>query len=254
MTVCSANGTLVRQLYAYDDDNDPVSFTLLDDSSGPFSLSSSGLLYVDTSKGWLNYEVRSFYTLTVGAREVSNQAGSSPLLWALQGNSSKNISVVDVRENPYFVNVPFNYTVDEESVFPSLVTPHGNGSYIVVNDEDFSNNSALVVSVVSTTGQGSGYFEVVNGTDGSACRGGHNCVLRMRSGAPRINYDSPSSLRNVSVTLTVTDNTTLFATLPSFNVTVMDINQGTSRRGACVCRTSPVTLSAGVIGFQTAFA
>ncbi len=41
-----------------------------------------------------------------------------------------------------------------------------------------------------------------------------------------MNYDSPDLIGGVNVTLTVTDDTALFTTTTSFNVTVVDINQG----------------------------
>ena len=40
-----------------------------------------------------------------------------------------------------------------------------------------------------------------------------------------MNYDSPSSLRWVNVTLTVTDPTGLVTNTSSFNVTINDVNQ-----------------------------
>ena len=224
---CSSNGTIVSQLTAYDDDNDTLTFTLIDDSAGPFSLTSSGTLYVDTSKGWLSYESRSSYTIAVSVRETVNQVAGSPLLFAVQGNLTGSIFIRDLREAPVFVFSPGQYRVDEESLYPSVVTPYVNGSYIVVADQDAGNNSALVVSVVTSfQGVVGSYFEAVNASDGSACRGGHQCVLRVRSGSPRLNYDSPMSMRSLLVNVTVTDSTGLATALSPFSVTVVDVNQG----------------------------
>ena len=214
------------QLSAYDDDGDAVEFSLVNDTAGPFSLTTSGLLYVDTSKGWLDYERVQVYNLSVRVREVSNRVSASPLLNASQGYASEVIRVLDVREAPYFVNAPWKYYIDEESVYPTMATPRQNGSFIMVSDEDVGNNSALAVSVSSmVNGVAVSYFEVVN-SSGSACLGGMTCVLRVRSDSPRMNYDAPSSLRMINVTLTVSDSTGLSSSTSQFNVTVVDINQG----------------------------
>ena len=242
--VVSVNGTSIVQYAYYDDDGDAANFVLLN-NVGPFSVTTSGLLYVDTSKGWLNYESLSSYSLSVGLREASNKVASSPLLWAAQGNTTNSISVVDVNEYPYFRVLPNNYSIDEESVYPSSVTPYTsngnmtmtlnplvlssyNGVYITVYDDDGGNNSALVVSVTSfssANGSNSAYFEVVNASSTGPCIGNQNCTLRVRSGAPRMNYDAPDALRWVNVTLTVTDPTGLTTTASTFNVTINDVNQ-----------------------------
>ena len=241
--VVSVNGTSIVQYAYYDDDGDAANFVLLN-NVGPFSVTTAGLLYVDTSKGWLNYESLSSYSLSIGLVEVSNKLSSSPLLWAAQGNTTNSISVVDVNEYPYFRVLPNNYSIDEESVYPTSVTPYTsngnmtmtlnplvlssyNGVYITVYDDDGGNNSAVVVSVTSfssANGSNSAYFEVVNAT-GGICRGNQNCTLRVRSGAPRMNYDAPDALRWVNVTLTVTDPTGLTTTASTFNVTINDVNQ-----------------------------
>ena len=118
----SANGTFVRQLTYVDDDGDTAAFTLL--STGvPFSLTADGLLYVDTSKGWLNYEAVSVYSLSVGLCEVSNAVGS-PLLWASQGNVSLAVLVTNVNEPPYFSVLPNGYTLAHGSMYPTEATPH----------------------------------------------------------------------------------------------------------------------------------
>ena len=230
----------MTQLSYYDDDGDSATFTLLS-TGAPFSLTAGGLLYVDTSKGWLNYELTNAYSLSIGLREVSNK-GTTPLLWSAQGNVSQGVSVVDVNEYPYFSILPNGYKVDEESVYPMEVTAYTtsgfmittvnpwvtvsyNGTFVYVNDEDGGNNSALVVSVTSVSGSNSSYFEVVNATTGGACRGGQNCTLRIRQGSPRINYDAPDSLSWINVTLTVTDPTGLATNTSAFNVTINDVNQ-----------------------------
>ena len=222
----SVNGTQLAQLSAYDDDGDQVAFQLFDAAGGPFSLTPSGMLYVDTEKGWLNYEVQTLFTLGVQLREVSNGVAGASLLYASQGNTTTVVNVLDVREAPRFVFTPGNYAVDEESVFPTIVTPYLNGSYIRVFDEDVGNDSALSVTVQSwVTGVNSSYFEVVNAT-GAACRGQQNCVLRVKTGSPRMNFDSPDLVRLVNVSLTVTDSTGLNRSTSVFNVAVMNINQG----------------------------
>lgn len=68
-----------------------------------------------------------------------------------------------------------------------------------------------------------------------------------------MNYDSPASLRVVDVTLTVTDNTALFTTTVSFNVTVVDINQGmwTSSGCVCVCECMMSMMSCGEVMYSS---
>ena len=211
------------QLNATDPDANPLRFIFVNDSGGPFSLSTSGLLTVNTSLGWVNYEAKSTYTLTIGLQEVSNALGTA-LLYAREGNTTLVVNVRDVNEAPYFVNVPGAYRINEESTSPTVVTPFTNGTNIMVQDEDIGNNSALVVNVSSSaTGYGSGYFEVVNAS-GSACRGGLPCVLRMMAGSPVIDYDA--GIRSINVTVTVRDPLSAAAVTPLFNVTVDDINQG----------------------------
>ena len=236
----SINGTAMKQLTAYDDDNDALSFQLLSDGGAPVSLTPSGLLYVDTSKGWLDFEVTNAYSLMIGLQEASNAIAGSPLLYAMQGNASGVISVVDVNEAPYVKTLPGAYRLDEESIYPTLATPYvtASGSFIVVYDEDFGNNSALVVTVASSTVQNSSYFEVVNASNGGVCRGNATCVLRVRSGAPRINYDSPDSIRSVNATVLVTDDTGLSGSSGVFNVTINDVNQG-----ECMQLAYPATLA-----------
>ena len=238
---CSANGSQITQLTSYDDDGDNVTFTLISANGGPFTLTPAGLLYVDTAKGWLDFEITNVYTISVMLQEVSNKL-SSPLLFAAQGNTTEVISVVDVNEYPYFQSLPTSYRLDEESLYPSVATPYSNGtfismlnplvsssyngSYIAVYDEDIGNNSGLVVTVSSVSTKGSGYFEVVNATNGGVCRGNQNCTLRVRSNAPRINYDSPDVVRSINVTLTVTDTTGLVTNTSMFVVAINDVNQG----------------------------
>ena len=226
---CSGNGTFLSQLLQFDDDPDPFRFTLVNDSSGPFSMNSSGYLRMDTSKGALNFEERSTYVLTVSLQETSNQLGSA-LLFASQGNLTITITVLDVNEFPYFVGVPSGYRIDEESANPNVTTAMVagvNGTFIIVGDQDFGNDSALTVTTVSgALGYGSSYFEVVT-AGGDVCRGAQQCVLRVRSGSPRMNFDA--GLRTINVTLNVSDSTGRSTLTPMFNVTVNDINQG-----ACV--------------------
>ena len=205
---------------------------MLNDGGGPFSLTSAGNLTVDTSKGWLNYEVKTWYTVVVGLRETVNVLGQPPV-WASDGNMTLSINVIDVNEAPYFSSVPGDYRVDEESNATVVVTPFVNGNssvYIVVMDEDAVNNTVLSVGISSSAvGFGSGYFEVVANGTGGVCRGNMMCILRVRAGAPRMNFDT--GLRNVSVSLNVTDNQGLVSYWPAFDVAIRDINQG--RRGFC---------------------
>ena len=217
---------MLAQYSVYDDDGDAVAYTLLNDGGGPFSLTTSGSLFVDAAKGWLNYEVVQSYNLTIGVREQQNAVAGSPLLQGLQGNFSQSVSVTDVNEPPVIVFSPGGYRVDEESTYPARVTPYSNGSFIMVDDPDFGNRTALTVTVVSMSSDGNmSYFEVVNST-GGACTGMQNCVLRVKASAPRMNFDGPSSLRSVNVTVNVTDSRGLQASTGVFNVTVVDINQG----------------------------
>ena len=248
VTTCctSAHNTSVAQFSAYDDDGDGFTFTLLSDGGGPLSLTTDGRLFVDTAKGWLNYEVSTGYTLSVMLRETSNRVSGSPLLFAMQGNVSQSVRVVDVNEYPYFVVVPASITLDEESVYPTTVTPQNSNvsvttslnplvsswttsaKYIMVYDEDIGNNSALVVTA-SSFGVGTsfaGYFEIV-AANGSACRGAMNCTLRVRAGAPRIDTDATTwQVSAINLTLSVMDSVSLATNSTVLSTVVNDINQG----------------------------
>ena len=235
---CSPNGTRIVQYIPYDDDNDPLVFSLIDTNPpGPLTLSHDGLLFVDTAKGWLDYEVMNTYHLTSTLAEVSNAFNDSPALGSLQGDVAQLVSVMDVNELPYFVSLPVGYNIDELSVYPTLVQP-GNGSaseYIVVFDEDFGNNSALVVNTVSfADGHGTGYFEVVN-TTGGQCRGNMNCVMRVTQSSPRIHYTPPDFMRYINVTVVVTDPTGLTNNSGNVNVTINEIDEGKQSCRGVVC-------------------
>jgi hypothetical protein len=224
----SVHGSVVVQLNGSDPDSNPFRFDMVDDGGGPFSITMSGLLTVDTSRGWLDYEVTPSYTVVLSLREVSNAVNNGSLLSATQGNTTLQVRVVDINEAPYFSVLPSGYHLSEESPALTRATPSTAGALggysIVVGDEDFSDNSALVVSTVSNaTGFGSAYFEVVNSTTNGTCRGGQLCVLRLRSDASRIDFDA--GLRSIDVAVTVTDSD-LASTVVYFNVSVDDINQG----------------------------
>ena len=220
-------------LNASDPDADPMRFDLIDDGGGPFSLSSTGELTVNTSKGWLDYEVTQLYTVKLGLREVSNAILNSSLLYATQGNVTLQIRVTDVNEAPYFSVLPSGYRLAEESPILSHALPTVPGALggysIVVNDEDFGNNSALTLTTASSAvGFGANYFEVVNASTNATCRGGDLCVLRLRVNSSRVDYDA--GIRSINVTLTVTDSLSASATTGVFSVGINDINQGNNHK------------------------
>jgi hypothetical protein len=178
-----------------DPDSNPLRFDLLDDGGGPFSLSTTRYLTVNTSsKGWLDYELMTLYALSISLSEASNAMNNASLLYATQGNVTLQIRIVDMNEAPVFSSLPSSYRLSEESlVMTRASVAMGLGSYIVVNDEDFGNSSSLVVSLTSwLTGFGSSYFEVMNRSTNGSCRGasGHKCVLRLRSDSSPIDYDA----------------------------------------------------------------
>ena len=89
-----------------------------------------------------------------------------------QGNVTLQIRVTDVNEAPYFSVLPSGYRLAEESPVLTRAVPTTagalGGNSIVVNDEDFGNNSALIVTCVSSsTGFGEAYFEVGLGVGGA---------------------------------------------------------------------------------------
>jgi hypothetical protein len=138
--------------------------------------------------------------------------------------SSLTVNVRDVNEAPTFGTLPTGYSVPEESGAGVVVTPTV-GTFITVADQDGGNASALTVTVASSAwGFSSNYFEVVRSSDFAACVGGDTCILRVRTGSPRMDYDA--GLVRVNVTVTVADSNGLRMTTPNFTVTIVDINQG----------------------------
>jgi hypothetical protein len=132
--------------------------------------------------------------------------------------------VRDVNEAPTFGTLPTGYSVPEESGAGVVVTPTV-GTFITVADQDGGNASALTVTVASSAwGFSSNYFEVVRSSDFAACVGGDTCILRVRTGSPRMDYDA--GLVRVNVTVTVADSNGLRTTTPNFTVAIVDINQG----------------------------
>lgn len=222
----SVGGTVLGTLHGVDPDGDPLRFDLTSDGGGPFSMSSTGTLYVDTSKGWLDFEGVRQYVLTVSLSESSNALGTS-LLSASQGSASLAVSVLDVNERPVFSSMASasGWHIAEESTYPSVVSVTG-GVYIRLSDNDTGNGSTLLVSTTSaSSGFGSGYFELVGVSSGTTCRGSEDCVLRVSSASPRLDYDA--GLRVVNVSIVITDATGLSSTSSVFAVSVDDINQST---------------------------
>ena len=66
----SVDGTSIYNLTSVDFNGDLLRFTLEDDSTGPFSVSEDGHVFVNTSKGWLNFEDTASYTLRISLQEV----------------------------------------------------------------------------------------------------------------------------------------------------------------------------------------
>ena len=224
---CSPNGASVVQVDVYDDDNDPMLLSLFDDDGGPFSLSPSGLVSYNVSKGTIDFETRTSYLLHLSVVEASNRLGNDSLLFAVQGNLTVAVAVIDVHERPTFSALPTSFSLDEESVYPTIVTPALPDLYIGVTDEDVGNASTLAVNVTATVrGVVLPLFEVVSALDGSPCRGAMNCVLRVRSGAARVNFDAPDRTTVVSIVIRVSDQSGLFSESPATNVSIVDINQG----------------------------
>ena len=235
--ISSTVGTVIATVIATDPDGDSFVFTITDTGGGPFSIGAiSGAITV-TPLGSLNYEAQSSYTVAVTVQETTVARGVP-----LNTTILVTVAVVDVNEPPYFSVLPNGYTLDEESVYPMVATPYTtngvmvvssdplvavpfNGAFVSVNDEDFGNNSALVVTATSS-GVNTSYLEVVNAVTGGPCRGGQNCTLRVQRGSSRVNYDAPAAMRWIAVVVMVQDSTGLSASSSPFNVTINDINQG----------------------------
>ncbi len=60
------HGSVVVALNASDPDANPLRFGMIDDGGGPFSMTATGAVVVNTSKGWLDYEATP--SMSVGAR------------------------------------------------------------------------------------------------------------------------------------------------------------------------------------------
>ncbi len=228
--VHSPDETFIALATAFDEDYDLYEFRLADTDGGPFVIGNdSGIITLDTSLGWLNFENTSEYALVVEVQELRVIRGALlsvtlPLL----------VSVVDVNEAPYFVNLPSEYTINQLSANLSLVTPSQGGSFIVVNDEDFGNNSALLIDTVSTAeGRPSGYFEVVDAATNGTCRGMRECVLRLVQNPPILHYNPPENMRGVNVTLTLRDSTGLRDIPDTFLVVINDTNEGSVHVPPC---------------------
>ena len=96
--MCSADATVVTTVTATDPDGDLFYFKISNSSSGPFSIDpNSGVIVVNTTLGWLDYELKSSYNVTVTVQEL---AASRDL--PLNASITVSIIVLDVREPPYF--------------------------------------------------------------------------------------------------------------------------------------------------------
>jgi hypothetical protein len=216
------NGTFFGSVTASDPDGDPLVFSIVTTDGCPIRMNSSGWLFTDSALGVLDFESKATCAFTVEVTEVSTAV--PPLLSSTQGVSSLTVNVRDVNEAPTFGTLPTGYSVPEESGAGVVVTPTV-GTFITVADQDGGNASALTVTVASSAwGFSSNYFEVVRSSDFAACRGGDTCILRVRTGSPRMDYDA--GLVRVNVTVTVADSNGLRMTTPNFTVTIVDINQG----------------------------
>jgi hypothetical protein len=225
--VCSANGTLIAVFTATDPDGDTLQFSLSNDGGGPFVVNSTGALFVDLNKGSLNFEATPAYICTVLVSDILTTSPGT----VLTNSTTFTITVRDVNEAPTFGTLPTGYSVPEESGAGVVVTPTV-GTFITVADQDGGNASALTVTVASSAwGFSSNYFEVVRSSDFAACRGGDTCILRVRTGSPRMDYDA--GLVRVNVTVTVADSNGLRTTTPNFTVTIVNINQGAFAVVAC---------------------
>jgi hypothetical protein len=209
-------GTIVNMDYA----GDNGTFYLDDDDCGPFSVLSmnmTGAVFVNTSKGSLDFETTNAYTCSVSFVEDGVVRG-------LPTSTSLNVTiwVVDVNEPPSFVFIPAGYRINEEAC--GVLSGNPLDGFISVHDPDAGNDSALIVSTASYSGSyGDSFFEVVDNISMLECRGGRACVLSMRSGCPRIDYDA--GVVDINVTLTVSDDRNASSSY-SFVVIVDGINEG----------------------------
>lgn len=179
-------------MFADDVQGDPLNFTMLNTGGGGFAIFPNGTLYVNVSHGWLDYEARDLYTVTLMVMETYTAHG--PLLFS---NHTFDIEILDVNEAPYFSLVPSTLTITALSC-PGTVVGTAPLS-LSVYDEDFGNNSLLAVSTLPANYQ----FDVLD-SNGANCTGAFPCYLVLRADAATIPYGVNNN--RMPVQLTVKDS------------------------------------------------
>lgn len=227
VSVVRPNSTLIGAIFGSDHEGDPFDFTLVDRDGGPFDIMPSGMLFVNTSRGSLNFEMLEEYVITVRIKETRNSRG--PLLDSI---ANFTITVLDVKEAPFFHVVPTALSVVADSCPGTLVSM--SPFPLQVSDEDYGNSSILAVSTVpaNTT------FDVV-GADYGPCRGNMSCYFAVRADAGRIVFGANNN--RITVSVSVVDDSNL-SSLRTFNVSVTQANEPptVSNESKYICENPPI--------------
>jgi hypothetical protein len=224
-----SNNTLIGAIFGSDHEGDPFAFTLVDRDGGPFDIMPSGMLFVNSSRGALNYEAldEHRYVITVRIREVNNSRG--PLL---DNVANFTVTVLDVKEAPVFKFVPSSMSIVADSCPRTLVGMLPQP--LQVFDEDFGNNSVLSVSTVPANST----FDVV-AADYGPCRGDMLCYLSLRDDASRIVFGVNSNL--ITLVLQVVDDANMAGSL-TVNISVTQANEPptVSNESKYICENPPM--------------
>jgi hypothetical protein len=102
---------VVGKINGSDHENDPFAFTMIDRGGGPFVISLDGVVTVNRSLGFLDFEVVREYNITVMIKETNNSRG--PLLSEIEVFT---IDVIDVNEAPTFATFPTRFRRPSTSV------------------------------------------------------------------------------------------------------------------------------------------
>ncbi|WP_338503746.1 Calx-beta domain-containing protein [Sphingomonas kaistensis] len=191
-------GTVVGTLSATDTPGDKLSYTLLDDAGGRFSVDSNGVVRTTVA---LDFETASSFVLKV---QVTDSAG-------LTSSNDVTIAVTDVNEAP--VATADGIAVNEDATSDNL------WSLLLGNDSDVDAGDSLSISAVGTAG-----------TLGSLLFDSATKTLRYVADNDAFDALAPGAVATDSFTYTVTDKGGLTSTA-TVTVSVTGIADGITLHG-----------------------